>query len=60
MSSSGGFEFVVVTDRWQKFTDFVVSAASLHKLSAFCAEFLIHGVDVEGMRMGIDVSGVCS
>jgi phosphoribosylformimino-5-aminoimidazole carboxamide ribotide isomerase len=54
--TSDGFEFVVVTDRWQKFTDFVVNADNLKLLSSYCDEFLIHGVDVEGMRMGIEVN----
>jgi phosphoribosylformimino-5-aminoimidazole carboxamide ribotide isomerase len=53
-SSSSPHEYVVVTDRWQKWTDCVVDAASLASLSAHCAEFLVHGVDVEGMRAGVD------
>ncbi len=47
-------EFWVVTDRWQRFTDVAVNAQTLTQLSAHCAEFLVHGVDVEGMRLGID------
>jgi phosphoribosylformimino-5-aminoimidazole carboxamide ribotide isomerase len=46
--------YLVVTDRWQNFTDLEVSAANLEKLSAFCAEFLVHAVDVEGLCHGID------
>lgn len=45
--------FHIVTDRWQRFTDEKVDAALLRKLSASCAEFLVHGVDVEGLRQGI-------
>lgn len=30
-----------------------VRAESLQHLSQFCDEFLVHGVDVEGMRQGI-------
>ena len=45
-----GHEFVVVTDRWQRWTDTVVDAASLAHLGRYCAEFLVHGVDVEGLR----------
>lgn len=45
--------FHVVTDRWQRFTDEVVDAALLDRLASFCAEFLVHGVDVEGLRQGI-------
>ena len=44
----------VVTDRWQRFTDVQVNATTLAQLSDYCAEFLVHGVDVEGMRLGID------
>ena len=47
-------KYFVVTDRWQKFTDLEVNAATLQKLSAYCAEFLIHAVDVEGLCHGID------
>ena len=48
---SGGF--FVVTDRWQKFTDFELTRESVHRLAGYCAEFLVHGVDVEGMRVGV-------
>jgi phosphoribosylformimino-5-aminoimidazole carboxamide ribotide isomerase len=44
----------VVTDRWQKFTDLVISPQSLGELSVFCAEFLVHAVDVEGLCRGMD------
>jgi len=47
-------KYFVVTDRWQKFTDLEVNAATLQKFSAYCAEFLIHAVDVEGLCRGID------
>lgn len=46
--------YFVVTDRWQKFTDFEVTEQNLHRLSAYCAEFLVHAVDVEGMCRGIE------
>ena len=46
--------YFVVTDRWQKFTDVALSAVTLEKFSASCAEFLIHAVDVEGLCRGID------
>lgn len=47
-------KYFVVTDRWQKFTDLEVKAETLQKFSKFCAEFLIHAVDVEGLCRGID------
>ena len=47
-------KYFVVTDRWQKFTDTEVTRELLNMLAGFCAEFLIHGVDVEGRSAGID------
>ena len=47
-------DYFVVTDRWQKFTEVVISPDTLQKLAGSCAEFLIHGVDVEGLCRGID------
>lgn len=44
----------VVTDRWQQFSDVRVDRATLESLAEHCAEFLVHGVDVEGMRLGIE------
>ena len=49
-----GGDYFVVTDRWQKFTELVVNKETLQKFSGFCAEFLIHAVDVEGLCKGID------
>ena len=49
-----GEQYFVVTDRWQKFTELEVNAETLEKLSLYCAEFLIHAVDVEGLCHGID------
>lgn len=49
-----GGGYFVVTDRWQKFTDLAISRESLEKLAEWCAEFLIHAVDVEGQCRGID------
>lgn len=47
-------QFYVVTDRWQTYTDVVVDEKTLVNLSEFCDEFLVHGVDVEGLRCGVD------
>jgi phosphoribosylformimino-5-aminoimidazole carboxamide ribotide isomerase len=49
-----GGDYLVVTDRWQKFTNVVISEATLGKLAGHCAEFLVHAVDVEGLCEGID------
>ncbi len=45
--------YFVVTDRWQKFTDFEINETNLADLAEYCAEFLIHAADVEGRRQGI-------
>lgn len=47
-------KYFVVTDRWQKFTDLMVSREVLETLAKSCDEFLIHAVDVEGLCRGID------
>jgi len=49
-----GADYVVVCDRWQRFTDLVLSAAVMERLAASCAEFLIHAVDAEGLCRGVD------
>lgn len=46
--------YYVVTDRWQKFTKFVLDRNLLYELAGSCDEFLVHACDVEGMRAGID------
>ena len=50
-----GEQYLVVTDRWQKLTEEAVDEALLKKLSAYCDEFLIHAVDVEGKAKGVEV-----
>jgi phosphoribosylformimino-5-aminoimidazole carboxamide ribonucleotide (ProFAR) isomerase len=42
--------YMVVTDRWQRFSDLALNEATLAMLAASADEFLVHGVDVEGMR----------
>lgn len=49
-----GGTYYVVTDRWQKFTDFEINETNLADLAAYCGEFLIHAADVEGRRQGIE------
>ncbi len=46
--------YFVVTDRWQKFTQLTISRETLERFAEFCAELLVHAVDVEGMCRGID------
>ncbi len=47
-------KYYVVTDRWQKFTDVIVTEYLFYELSKYCDEFLIHAVDVEGKAKGIE------
>jgi phosphoribosylformimino-5-aminoimidazole carboxamide ribotide isomerase len=49
-----GDRYLVVTDRWQTFTDVELNPDTLGKLGQWCAEFLVHAVDVEGLCRGID------
>src|SRR5207247_1926410 len=49
-----GDKYFVVTDRWQKFTELEITQKNLRELAAWCVEFLIHAVDVEGLCRGID------
>jgi len=46
--------YYVVTDRWQKFSELAVDERTLTALADRCDEFLVHGVDVEGKKLGID------
>ncbi len=47
--------YYVVTNRWQTFTDLMLSRAVLEDLASYCDEFLVHGVDVEGLCAGVDM-----
>ena len=46
-------KWFVVTDKWTKFSDFEVNAASIKQIEQYCDELLIHAVDVEGKRSGM-------
>ena len=50
-----GEKYLVVTDRWQKFTNVKITADTLDMLSDYCDEYLIHAVDVEGKASGIEM-----
>lgn len=47
-------KYYVVTDRWQTFTDLEVGSGILDELADYCDEFLIHGVDSEGLGAGFE------
>ncbi len=46
-------KWFVVTDKWTKFSDFEVNAQSIRMIEQYCDELLIHAVDVEGKRSGM-------
>lgn len=46
--------YYVVMDRWQRFTNFEINKKNLELLEDYCDEFLVHGVDVEGKRQGVE------
>lgn len=47
-------QYYIVTDRWQKFTNEIISGQTLEKLQHYADEFLIHAVDVEGKANGVE------
>ncbi|XP_042477085.1 1-(5-phosphoribosyl)-5-[(5-phosphoribosylamino)methylideneamino] imidazole-4-carboxamide isomerase, chloroplastic [Macadamia integrifolia] len=47
-------KYAIVTERWQKFSDVYLDERTLEFLAAYADEFLVHGVDVEGKKLGID------
>lgn len=47
-------KYYVVTDRWQVFSDTVFDENLLLRLSDYCDEYLVHAVDVEGKKSGIN------
>lgn len=49
-------KWFVVTDKWTKFSDFEVNAESIAFIENFCDELLIHAVDVEGKKGGMQES----
>ncbi len=51
-----GDDYWVVTDRWQRFSEVAITRETLARLADSCDEFLVHGVDVEGLRLGIDAN----
>ncbi len=48
-----GEDYYIVTDRWQNFTDVIISRETLLELARSCDEFLIHAADVEGKCAGV-------
>ena len=48
-------KWFVMTDRWTTWSEFEVNAQSIRMLETYCAEFLIHAVDVEGKKGGMEL-----
>ncbi|SMR57241.1 unnamed protein product [Zymoseptoria tritici ST99CH_1E4] len=44
----------VAMDRWQTITEFEINKENISLLEPYCAEFLIHAADAEGLQAGID------
>ncbi|MEK5232656.1 phosphoribosylformimino-5-aminoimidazole carboxamide ribotide isomerase [Lysinibacillus sp. FSL K6-0232] len=49
-------KWFVMTDKWTKFSNFEVNADSIAYIENFCDELLIHAVDVEGKKGGMQES----
>jgi phosphoribosylformimino-5-aminoimidazole carboxamide ribotide isomerase len=49
-----GTDYVIVTDRWQRTTDVILTPELFEQLSGYCDEFLVHAAHVEGKQAGID------
>ena len=47
-------KYYIVTDRWQRFTEQMITEDLLEQLAGYCDEFLVHAVDVEGKNGGIE------
>ena len=49
-----GDKYFVATNRWQVISDTEFNADLLKELSEYCDEYLVHAVDVEGKKSGIN------
>lgn len=47
-------QYMIVTDRWQRFTNVPITPEVLDGFSGMCAEFLVHAADVEGKCQGVE------
>ncbi len=46
--------YIIAGDRWQTLTGVELTRKSMAALAVRCDEFLVHAVDVEGKRQGVD------
>lgn len=49
-----GNDYYIVTERWQTFTKQPLHCELIQRLSSYCDEFLVHAVNVEGTKSGVD------
>jgi phosphoribosylformimino-5-aminoimidazole carboxamide ribotide isomerase len=47
-------EYFIFTDKWQKNTGIKFNSEILEQLSEYCDEFLVHAIDSEGKKSGIE------
>lgn len=48
-------KWYVMTDRWAKWSSFEVNAQTIQLIENYCDELLIHAVDVEGKKGGMEL-----
>lgn len=48
-------KWLVASSKWQTLTDFSIDKQNLEDVSAYCSEFLVHAVNVEGKQQGMDL-----
>ena len=46
--------YKIMLNRWQNYSNVVLNEETMEKLSHYCDEFLIHAVDIEGKKSGMD------
>jgi phosphoribosylformimino-5-aminoimidazole carboxamide ribotide isomerase len=49
-------DYWIVTDRWKNFTTVRLNRETLQEFAPYCDEFLVHAVDVEGKKAGVDTT----
>ena len=47
-------KYFIMTDYWKTFSEIEINHKNMDRLSQYCSEFLIHGVDVEGKQEGVE------
>ncbi|PVH24623.1 phosphoribosylformimino-5-aminoimidazole carboxamide ribotide isomerase [Sphingobacterium corticibacter] len=47
-------EYYIVTNLWEKFTNVRINKQSLLEISGYCDEIIVHGVDSEGRKQGLE------